>query len=100
MPYFVGHILPSIHRLNLTDEDMARAKAPVLVIHGTKDRSSPYGAGREWALLLPNARLITVEGAAHVPWIESPDLVFGSIRRFLDGAWPEAAEKVRQLEAD
>jgi pimeloyl-ACP methyl ester carboxylesterase len=41
--------------------------------------------------LLPNARLPTVENAAHVPWIEAPGRVFGAIRTFLDGAWPEGA---------
>jgi len=100
MQYWVRYGLPSVQKLNLTLEDMARAQAAILIIHGTKDRSSPYGAGREWALLLPNARLVTVEAAAHVPWIEAPERVFGSIGRFLDGAWPDAAEKVTQLERE
>src|SRR5437667_10930358 len=39
-----------------------------LTVHGTKDRSSPYGGGREWALMLPNARLLTIENVAHAPW--------------------------------
>jgi pimeloyl-ACP methyl ester carboxylesterase len=49
-------------------------------------------------LILPNARLVTVENAAHVPWIEAPEKVFGSIETFLDGAWPEAAEVVKSLD--
>ena len=36
-------------------------------------------------------RLVTVENAAHVPWIEAPEKVFGCIETFLDGMWPEAA---------
>jgi len=48
--------------------------------------------------MLPNARLVTVENAAHVPWIEAPERVFGSIERFLDGAWPESGEDVKSLE--
>jgi len=44
--------------------------------------------------MLPNARLLTVENAAHAPWIEAPDKVFGAIDTFLDGTWPEAAEKL------
>ena len=40
---------------------MARVRAPVLTIHGTWDRNAPYAGGREWALTLPDARLITVE---------------------------------------
>ncbi len=96
--YWIGQIWPSIQRLKLATEDFAKAKAPVLIVHGNKDRSAPYGGGRDWAIELPNARLVTVENAAHAPWIETPDLVFGSIKTFLDGAWPEAAEKVTSLE--
>jgi proline iminopeptidase len=91
-------VLPSIQQLRLTPEDFAATGAPVLVIHGRHDRSSPYGGGRDWALRLPNARLITVDRAAHVPWIEEPELVFGAIETFLDGMWPDSAEKVTVLD--
>ena len=98
MKPWLEHIMPSIQRLALTAEDMNRVLAPVLTIHGMKDRSAPYGGGREWALRLANARLLTVEQAAHAPWIEAPELTFGSIRTFLDGAWPKAAEKVTSVD--
>ncbi len=97
MKYWTQHIVPSLKNLNLTAEDFAKAKAPVLTIHGRKDRSAPYGGGREWALRLPDARLVTVAEAAHAPWVEDPETVFGSIATFLDGAWPESAEKVESL---
>lgn len=86
--------LPSIRRLTLTADDMAKVAAPVLTIHGRKDRSTLYGGGREWAARLPNARLVTVDDAAHAPWIEDPETVFRSIETFLDGTWPEAAQRV------
>jgi proline iminopeptidase len=91
------NVLPSIQNLNLTADEISKAKAPVLVIHGRKDRSSSYGGGRDWALRLPDARLVTVENAAHVPWIEAPDKVFGAVETFLRGEWPETAEKVESL---
>jgi proline iminopeptidase len=94
MRYWTEHLLPSIQGLNLPAGKLAKVKEPVLTIHGTKDRSAPYGGGRDWALLLPNARLVTVEKAAHAPWIEAPETVFGSINTFLDGRWPRSAEKV------
>jgi pimeloyl-ACP methyl ester carboxylesterase len=94
MPTWQQHILPSIQQLNLTSDDFARAVAPVLVIHGRQDRSGPYGGGRDWARLLPNARLVTVDPAAHVPWIESPSLVFDAIATFLRGQWPATAEQI------
>lgn len=98
MKHWTENILPSIQSLDLRAEEVSKMKTPVLVIHGTKDRQAPYGGGREWALMLPNARLVTVESAAHAPWIEAPEKVFGSIDTFLDGAWPEAAQKVESLE--
>jgi proline iminopeptidase len=91
MQHFNGVILPSMKTLTFSPEQLARISMPVLTIHGTKDRNAPYGGGREWTALLPNARFLTVEDAAHAPWIEAPDLVFGAIDRFLEGEWPPAA---------
>jgi pimeloyl-ACP methyl ester carboxylesterase len=93
MAYWLGQVAPSIQRLHLTRDGFAKATAPALIVHGTKDRNAPYGGGLDWAALLPDAQLVTVPEAAHAPWIEAPELVFGSIRTFLEGAWPEAAEK-------
>jgi proline iminopeptidase len=92
------HVLPSIQDLRLMAEDFAKLQAAVLVIHGRYDRSSAYGGGRDWALRLPHARLVTVDRAAHVPWIEEPNLVFSAIDTFLDGGWPEIAENVTALD--
>jgi pimeloyl-ACP methyl ester carboxylesterase len=91
MKYWTETVLPSIQRLRLSAEDLARVGTPVLILHGTKDRSAPYGGGREWAQSLKNARLVTVENAGHAPWIEAPERVFGAIETFLEGRWPEAA---------
>lgn len=96
MKQYREHLLPSIRSISLTPEDFARAKMPVLVIHGRKDRHAPYGGGKDWATLLPNARLMTIENAAHLPWIESPESVFGAIQIFLDGAWPDVPPTVRE----
>ena len=99
MPHWTGNLLPSIQALNLAAA-LSKVETPVLTIHGTRDRQSPYGAGREWALRLPNARLLTIEDAAHVPWIEAPEKVFGSIKTFLDGAWPGEAQQVEALDPE
>jgi proline iminopeptidase len=97
MAYWIHQLLPSIQSSSLNAKDLADVTMPVLIVHGTKDRSSPYGGAREWAMALPNARLLSVENAAHVPWIEAPEIVFGAIRTFLDGAWPEAAQQAESL---
>ncbi|HWF09165.1 MAG TPA: alpha/beta hydrolase [Bryobacteraceae bacterium] len=92
-----ANLLPSIMKLKLEEEAPA-LQTPVLTIHGRKDRSAAYGGAREWALLLPEARLVTIDEGAHAPWIEEPEKVFGAIRTFLDGAWPRDAEKVTDLQ--
>src|SRR4051794_260435 len=91
-------LFTSINTVNITPGDLAKITMPVLVIHGTKDRNAPYGSGREWAMSLPDARLVTIDGAAHVSWADDPIAVFGSIREFLRGNWPLTAEKITVLD--
>ena len=87
----VGRIMPALSALTLGAEDLAAVRGPVLTIHGRRDRSAPYAGGREWARLLPNARLVTVENAGHMPWIESPAEVLGAIETFLTSPEPAKA---------
>jgi proline iminopeptidase len=94
MPVWTQHLQPSIQQLKLGDEQLARATSPVLVVHGRKDRSAPYGGGRDWARVLPHARLLTIDHASHAPWIEARQVVLDAMRTFFDGAWPDAAEAV------
>jgi proline iminopeptidase len=88
------HFSGSIMTLDVPRERVTRLQTPVLTIHGTSDRNAPYGAGREWVYLLPNARLVTLQGAAHQSFAERPDAVRSAVAQFLRGAWPAAAEKV------
>ena len=94
---FTRHLnaqFPSVQRLTHTWAEFARVISPVLTIHGTLDRNAAYGAGREWAARLPNARLITIERAAHQSFSEYPEIVIPAIRTFFSGAWPLSAVKV------
>ena len=87
-----------VQRLEVPKEAVARVKVPVLTIHGTWDRNAPYAAGREWALTLPDARLITVEGAAHQVATDAPDVLLPAIDEFVSGRWPARAEKITTFE--
>ncbi len=98
MKYWMESILPSIQSVHLTAEQLAQVTTPVLIIHGTRDRSAPYGGAREWAMIWPNARLLTVEKAAHAPWIEAPELFLSAISDFLKGKWPQTSEEVKALD--
>ena len=96
-PHFETSI-SSIQALDIPTDKIAALRAPVLTIHGTKDRNAPYGGGRQWSMLVSDGRLLTIPGAAHMSWVEAPDQVFSSIDMFLKGSWPPSAEKVTTLE--
>jgi proline iminopeptidase len=88
-----AHFVGSVQKLDVPRERVRQVTVPVLTVHGTMDRNAPYGAGREWAALLPNARLLTVPGAAHQVWADE-SRVLGWIDEFLAGNWPERTEKI------
>jgi proline iminopeptidase len=76
------HHFGSMSRFDLKASDVASLEAPVLTVHGTKDRNAPYGSGKEWAEALPNGKLFTAEGAAHQAWADRPEVLV-AIREFL-----------------
>jgi pimeloyl-ACP methyl ester carboxylesterase len=45
--------------------ELARIRAPTLVIHGTQDSLLPIAAGRDTAGPIPGARLLEIEGMGH-----------------------------------
>ncbi len=92
-PHF-GALFASIFAIAITSDEIARTVTmPALTIHGTKDRNAPYGAGREWAAILPGARLITINDGGHAVWADDPTIV-DDIDLFLSGKWPARAEKL------
>jgi pimeloyl-ACP methyl ester carboxylesterase/ketosteroid isomerase-like protein len=83
---------PTIQKAMLIPEEVKKLTMPFLTIHGTKDRNAAYEAGRTWATELPNARFVSVPGAAHNSWSDDPVVVFGAIRQFLRGDWPMGSQ--------
>jgi pimeloyl-ACP methyl ester carboxylesterase/predicted glycosyltransferase len=61
-----------------------RVRCPVLVIHGTDDRITPYADGKALARIT-GGRLETVEGAGHLPQARKPVQVNLALREFVDG---------------
>jgi proline iminopeptidase len=92
------HHFAAVQRMEVPREAVSRMRVPVLTIHGTWDRNAPYAAGREWAMTLPNARLLTIEGAAHQVTLDAPEIVIPAIETFVRGRWPRGAERVTRLE--
>lgn len=86
-------VAPSISKSVLTGEQLKKVTMPSLIIHGTKDRNAAYDGGRSWLKLLPDARLVTIPGAAHAMWVDDPVTTFAAIRHFLRGEWPLGARR-------
>lgn len=61
---------------------LAALKIPALILHGRHD-PLPFQWAEELADTLPNSRLVTLERAGHVPYVEEPDRTFEAIRAFL-----------------
>lgn len=93
--YVMSRIMPALSATQLRAEDVAAVTAPVLTIHGRRDRSAPYEGGRDWVRILPDARLVTIDDGGHMPWIEKPREVRRAIETFLAGDWPAGATEVR-----
>lgn len=80
-----GVALASLETLRVADQrrQIEGVDAPVLVVHGDGDRIVPPGAGAFLASHLPNAKLATVAGAGHAPFLSRPQEVFQLWRDFL-----------------
>ena len=69
-------------------------KAPVLIIHGAAD-PIPVESSEAWASAMPNARLLVINGAGHIPQVEQPQIFFKAVETFLKGNFPADAKKVQ-----
>ena len=56
---------------------------PTLLIHGAHDKLASLSAAEWTAKTLPNAKLLTLPGAAHEPFISHPELFASNITEFL-----------------
>ena len=92
------HHFASVRATRVTRDEVAHIAVPVLTIHGTQDRNAPYGGGRQWALELPNARLLTINAGAHQVWVDAPTIVLRAIDTFLRGEWPVGSQRVSVLD--
>jgi pimeloyl-ACP methyl ester carboxylesterase len=74
-----AELLELIYRLDVRAE-LARVRAPALVVHRRGDRAIPYRLGRELAAALPDATFVPLAGSAHFPWFDDADSVIRALR--------------------
>lgn len=73
---------------------LPQLNVPMLVVHSSEDLI-PYRAARDMAALAGNARLLSIDGSGHWPWLERPDVLLPALDAFLAGRWPDGAVDVR-----
>ncbi len=92
----VNVIIPnSLRGLTLRDTIVA-VGVPALVLQGAGDSASTKGA-RQWALWLPDARVMMLPPPGLFPWLGDATPFRDASRTFLEGGWPVAAERVAPL---
>jgi 3-oxoadipate enol-lactonase len=65
--------------------DVGRITSPTLVIHGAQDRYVPPANARALAEAIPGARLLVLEGAGHLVFVERAAEVNRAVLAFLAG---------------
>ncbi|TMK85497.1 MAG: alpha/beta hydrolase [Actinobacteria bacterium] len=73
---------PYLHNPKLRKR-LHRVSAPTLVIHGAQDTLAPKAISEAYAADIPDARLVDVDGGAHLVTLEKPDEVAALIREFV-----------------
>jgi len=72
----------------LKDNDLrttlSQINAPVIVIHGERDVLVPIAAVEHLVAELPDARLMSTEGAGHAPFLSHPDVFYSALRGALN----------------
>jgi proline iminopeptidase len=76
----------SLGDYDLTDR-LGRVTTPTLIVHGRQD-PIPVESSEATARALPNARVVLIDGAGHVPYVEAPAPLFAAIESFLDETAP------------
>ncbi|MBL8376861.1 MAG: alpha/beta hydrolase [Burkholderiales bacterium] len=66
--------------------DIARIRQPTLVLHGSLDKIVPLDRAADLVNALPNASLVVLDNAGHVPTLTRPVQVANAIRSFLRSA--------------
>jgi pimeloyl-ACP methyl ester carboxylesterase len=62
---------------------LASIRAPVLLIWGSEDAEVPLRVAQEAMGELMGARLVTLEGAGHFPFLDQPEAFAEAVTAFL-----------------
>jgi pimeloyl-ACP methyl ester carboxylesterase/DNA-binding CsgD family transcriptional regulator len=94
-------LLELIYTLDVRAE-LARVRAPALVVHRRDDRAIPSSLGRELTAALPDATFVPLAGSAHFPWFGDADSVIRALRAepAAPAPAPQTAERFSRRERE
>ena len=72
--------------------ELTAVTAPTLLVWGARDGVVPVEQAATWLERMPDARLIVIPGAGHVPMVESPVELAEAIGSFLEERFNEARD--------
>jgi pimeloyl-ACP methyl ester carboxylesterase len=64
------------------EDRLSQIQLPTLLIHGSRDIITPLASSQNLAQKLAYSKLVTIEGAGHVPTVTRPDEVVRAIEAF------------------
>jgi 3-oxoadipate enol-lactonase len=85
VPGIIGALTAMRDRADSTGMLADLRGVPALVMVGAEDRMTPPARASAMASAIPDARLIVVSGAGHLPTLEQPSVVTDALRAFLAG---------------
>jgi pimeloyl-[acyl-carrier protein] methyl ester esterase len=62
---------------------LSTIQQPTLILHGERDTLAPLAAAEYTATQIPNAKLVTINGAGHAPFISHPEEFIAAIEEFV-----------------
>lgn len=81
-------------------DELGSVRAPTLLVWGGRDPIVPVRHARTFRSLLPDARLVVLRDAWHVPMVEQPEAFSAAVAAFLAGREPGGARPPRRSPPD
>ncbi len=63
---------------------LSKVTVPALILVGEQDEATPPPMSHELCAGLPDAKLVVLQGCAHVPQLQAPDVFMDTIRSFIN----------------
>ena len=80
-----AELLPNVEKVSLTWELLAKVSTPTLFLWGADDGFGGEDHARDVVGHMPNAELVMIPRAGHLPWLDVPELAAEKTAIFLTG---------------